>query len=257
MPLKNFAMPVVAGLIAAVCGCVPTRQADAPGQAVRDPRTGNVYIRYVPRNYTKDRAWPMVVILHGTYGFDPPEWQIQEWQALAEEKGLIVVAPRLKSVQGVIKVNKVVRPLWLEDLAEDEKIILGMLDDMQANYNIDPAAILLTGFSSGGYPLYYVGLRNPDRFNMIIPQACNFDAASLETTQIPPQAKKMNMVIIWGKDDQFTRDESWAAFRWLREHGFDYRYTDKKITDGGHRRQPELVYELWLKKLPQQYHVQQ
>lgn len=257
MHTKNIAITIAAGLLATVCGCVPTRHADASGQMARDPRTGNEYLRYVPRNYTSDRAWPMVIILHGTYGFDPIEWEIHEWQMLAEEKGLIVVAPRLNSVQGVIKVNKIARPLWLKDLAEDEKNVLSMIEDMKANYNIDPGAVMMTGFSSGGYPLYYIGLRNPGKFNILIPQACNFDARSLEETQLPPEAKKMYIQIIWGKDDQFARDESWEAFRWLRQHGFDYRYTEKKLIEGGHARQPELVYELWLKRLPPQHHTQQ
>ncbi|NQU76700.1 MAG: hypothetical protein HQ546_10345, partial [Planctomycetes bacterium] len=129
-----------------------------------NPGTGETYWLYVPSNYTPDRTWPLVITLHGTFGFDSASAQIKEWKALAEREGFLVAAPKLRSVQGILPV---IESAWLEDLKRDEQTILECLRYMRRRYNIAPGAILLTGFSAGGYPMYYTGLRNPTEFSAL------------------------------------------------------------------------------------------
>jgi len=236
---------LLAGLLS---GCPVTQPQDTPVPAVREvePETGRDYRLYVPSVYDQARAWPLVVTLHGTHGWDSSNAQIKEWKALAEDEGFIVVAPSLRSVQGILPV---VRGFWYDDLAADEKAVLAIIDEVSANYNIDSESVLLTGFSAGGYPLYYIGLRNPHRFNALIARACNSHVDIFERIELTDEARKVPLEIFWGKDDlKPLRDQSWAAFRYLREHGF--RKAQKQETKGGHFRRPEMAHRLWQKHLP-------
>jgi len=247
MPRHIMLLP----LLAFLTGCPVTQRLDTPVQPFRavEPRTGVEYWVYVPSYHSKNRTWPLVITLHGTFGWDGPQRQLMEWQWLAEERGLIVAAPALKSVQGI---TPVVRSLWYDDLARDERVILSLIDELTEKYRLDgdPRAILLTGFSAGGYPMYYAGLRNPGKFGMLAARACNSSIDIFE--KIPPtaEARRMPIFLFWGKDDlPELQRQSWQAFRYLREHGF--AHTQKKEVSGGHLRRPEVAYEAWRAILPE------
>lgn len=212
--------------------------------------TGRQYWLYVPSFYSADREWPLVVTLHGTYGWDGPWRQAMEWKYIAEQNGFLVAAPRLRSVQGILPT---VDALWLKDLAKDEALILAMIDEIGRKYRVDRRAVLLTGFSAGGYPMYYVGLRNPDRFGMLIARACNSDYKILERVAVTDESKKLPVMIYWGKDDLGRiHKDSWQAFRWLREHGF--KEAKRSRVRGGHLRRPDLAYQYWKPYLPKKHH---
>jgi len=238
-------------LVVGAAGCPVFQRQDTPVdvQVTREPQSEAEYRLYVPSYYSPDRQWPLVVTLHGTHGWDDSRRQIMEWKYLAERKGLLVVAPKLKSVQGILPVNK---SLWRKDLRRDEKVILAVMDELADKYSIDPKAVLLTGFSAGGYPLYFVGLRNPERFNMLIARSCNSSIDIFEQIELTPAARKLPIMIYWGKDDlQEIHRQSWQAIRWLGERGFNRMDYDK--IEGGHRRTPEIAYRHWRKILPKRY----
>ncbi len=244
----RWSVPVV--LAGVLCGC-PVVQRRPPGRIrhFTESTTRTEYRLYVPTNYTDKRRYPLVVTLHGTYIWDGPLRQVSEWGALAEEKELIVVAPHLKSVQGILPVPD---GLWYKDLERDERGVLAVIDEVAMEYNVDPDAILLTGFSAGGYPLYYIALRNPERFNMVIARACNSSIKVLDQIKLSDSARDLPIVIFCGKDDlSLIRKQSWSAFRWLRRHRC-YRVDHKEIR-GGHLRRPDVAYRYWLKYLPPRY----
>jgi predicted esterase len=168
---------------------------------------------------------------------------------LAEQEGFIVVAPHLYSVQGILPRHP---GLWFSDLARDERTILALIDEVANRYNIDRSCILLTGFSAGGFPLWYTGLRNPDQFQMLVARACNSDLDLFESVEVTPEARRMPIYLFWGKDDlQPLQSQCWQAYRWLREH--DYDETEMREVDGGHLRRPEMAYEEWEQYLPAAY----
>jgi len=172
-----------------------------------------------------------------------------EWKYLAEQHGLIVVAPNLHSVQGILPV---VKKIWRKDLKNDERAILSSIDHVAAQYNIDPNSVLLTGFSAGGYPMWHTGLRNPDKFCMLIARACNSHIGLFEEIELTDRARELPILVFWGKDDlQDLRDQSWQAFRYLRERGF--ARTEKKKIRGGHIRHPEVAYRYWRRFLPKRH----
>lgn len=238
-------------LLGAVAGCPVTQPQQTPAPALREeiPAAGVKYWLYVPSYHSTDRDWPLVITLHGTHLWDSPRRQIDEWKYLAEQRGLIVAAPDLHSAQGILPVA---RSVWLKDLEADEKAILALVDELVARYRVDPETVLLTGFSAGGYAMYHTGLRNPQRFSMLIARNCNSDVDMLASIELTDEARKLPVMIFWGKDDlKQIQDQSWAAFGYLREHRcFEAQHKEVK---GGHLRRPELAYRIWRERLPERH----
>ncbi|MCJ7544373.1 MAG: alpha/beta hydrolase-fold protein [Phycisphaerae bacterium] len=238
-------------LLLTTAGCPVTQPQETPVPPLRQEiqAAGVKYWLYVPSYHSTDRDWPLVVTLHGTYGWDSPRRQIDEWKHLAEERGLIVAAPDLQSAQGILPVA---RAVWLKDLSADEQTVLAVIDDLVERYRVDKDAVLLTGFSAGGYVMYYAGLRNPQRFDMLIARNCNCDVDMLGGIELTDAARTLPVVIFWGKDDlKRIQDQSWAAFRYLREHRC-FQVEHKEI-QGGHLRRPELAYRMWRERLPERH----
>jgi predicted peptidase len=163
---------------------------------------------------------------------------------LGEKEGFIVVAPDLKSTQGILPK---IRDVWIRDMQRDDRIILAVRDEVCRQYNIDRRRILLTGFSSGGYPMYWTGLHHPDKFNAVIARSCNSDDRIFES--LDPQAlktaRKIPVVIFVGKDEPAMQDDAWLAFRWLRRNGWDSHNCIREEFKGGHLRRPERAYAIW------------
>ena len=117
MPSK-LPLLLILPLATILAGCPVTQEQQTPVEPLAMKAGGYKYWLYVPSDYSADRDWPMVVTLHGTFGFDDGDAQIREWKRLAEDNGLIVVAPALSSVQGILPV---VKSLWYKDLADESR----------------------------------------------------------------------------------------------------------------------------------------
>jgi len=241
---------LLVGLSLAAAGCPVTQSQDTPVSqfTAREPETGAKYHMYVPSNYGEHRRWPLVITLQGTYGFDDANRQIKEWKALAEKHGLIVVAPKMKSTQGVLPV---LSPLRRRDLARDEEHVLAIMAQVKREYRIDESAVMITGYSAGGFPMYYIALRNPQLFSVLVSRMADCDMKITRDIPITDATRKMHFLIFFSKRGinpassnlNPVARESWAAFRHLRQNRC-YNAKIKKIA-GGHRRLPEPAVAFW------------
>ena len=223
-------------------GCLrpPHRQTPVAPRRIAESPAGRGYWLYVPSDYSPDRAWPLVITLHGDDLWDSSRLQIREWRFLAEQRGLIVVAPDLQSSSFWSPGNDT------EDLSGDERAVLAIMDEVMRNYRISPQAVLLTGFLEGGYPLYYIGLRNAGRLSMLIARDCYFDEESIAAVRAVPEARELPMVVFNGKDGWLgTIKHGWAAFAAIRNKGC-FKAVRKEVR-GAQRRRPAKAYEYWVR----------
>jgi len=234
-------------LAAAPTGCLVPQRQDTPAPARRqvEPTTETGYWLYVPSTYQAGGDWPLVVTLHGSRLWDSAESQIREWKYLAEQRGAIVVAPELRSVC----FWRVFRRRWRRRLEQDERAVLAIIDQVSRQHPRGSGKILLTGFLEGGYPLYYIGLRNANRVSMLIARDCYTDAEMLAGIALTDYARKLPMVISNGKDGwwAFPR-HGWRAYRYLRENRCFH--VKRKEHRGGQLRQPEKAYQCWRQYVP-------
>lgn len=129
------------------------------------------YVVYVPRDYTPEKKWPVVLFLHG-----------------AGERGDGGLAQSDVGIGRAIRFNPerfpalVVMPQCPKDKAwgagirgfvgdhpDVAELAMGALDEVLKSYSTDPARVYLTGLSMGGYGTWYLGSKYPERFAALLP----------------------------------------------------------------------------------------
>jgi phospholipase/carboxylesterase len=116
---------------------------------------------YVPEYYTADRAWPLVMALHG--GSGNGRGFLWSWLRDARSFGAILVAPTA------------IGSTWAlmgEDV--DTPNLARILNIARARWNIDPKRLLLTGMSDGGTFSYVTGLEGSSPFTHLAPVSATF-----------------------------------------------------------------------------------
>ncbi len=244
------------GLVAlSLTGCPIWHSTDTPVDEfkVTEPVSKAQFYLYVPSDYDSALQWPLVVTLHGTPGYDSASRQAKEWKIFAEEHGFIVLAPELTSVQGVLPV---VRSIRLKQLATDERRVLAAMAETKRRYNIDERNVMITGYSAGGFPMYFIAMRNPEKFNTMAARLCNCDMTTLESLPVSTASRKINILIFFSKtgiNPIYSRlnpiaRQSWSAYEYLRRQ--DHRSIEIKAVEGGHQRHPEIAYAFWRQYWP-------
>ena len=236
--------PAIALLMAAagvVGGCAVPRTPPTPSnyELRTDPATGRAYCIYVPSTYRHQKAAPLIISCHGTPPYDVADHHIREWKWYGEQSGCIVVAPTLVATDGLLGDGPIIGML------QCERFIMSIVSLLGYQYNIDRANIMITGFSGGGFPTYWVGLRHPDVFSTVVARNCNFSKHNLDGWY-PPEAVKSSVMVYYGSNDPGTiQAQSKAAVAYLRSKGFSVA---TKVIDGaGHERHPEVAMEFFLR----------
>jgi phospholipase/carboxylesterase len=126
-----------------------------------DPGSHGGFSLYVPEYYTPDRAWPLVMALHG--GSGNGRGFLWSWLRDARSLGAILVAPTATGNTWA---------LMGEDT--DTPNLARILDTVSGRWNVDPARLLLTGMSDGGTFCYVTGLEGASPFTHLAPVAATF-----------------------------------------------------------------------------------
>lgn len=238
--MRTLTVSVLFLCVFAIAGCPVPQPQNTPVQQklVSEPITRGDYWLYVPSTYNRDKPAPLIVTCHGTNPYDPADSQIKEWKMLAEQHGCIVIAPLLSSTDGIFGDGRI------SALLADERLIMSAIGELHYLYNIDRRNVLMTGFSGGGFPVYFVGLRHPDVFSAVVARNCNFNRHSVEDWY-PPESLETPVMVYWGENDPGAiRTQSRSAVDFLRSAGFQVETTE--IPGAGHERHPELAMRFWL-----------
>ncbi len=216
------------------CAVPPTPATPVHQQRQVDPITGRAFYLYVPSTYRHDKPTPLIVTCHGTPPFDIADHHIREWKWYGEKNGCIIVAPTLVATDGLIGNGPIVGML------ANERYIMSILSLLSYRYNIDRANIMITGFSGGGFPTYWVGLRHPDVFSVIVARNSNFSQVNVENWFPQKQNPNTSVMVYYGQNDPPTiKAQSKWAIRFLKSKGFDV--TKAVIPGSGHARHPEVA----------------
>ncbi len=198
-----------------------------------DPVTGRLFYLYVPTTYREGRPAPVIVSCHGTPPYDVAQHNIDTWKGYGEKYGCIIIAPSMDGTDGIFGDGPT------HAMLTDERTIISVLSLLGYKYNIDRANILITGFSGGGFPAYWVGLRNPDIFSCIIAQNCNFNEPNTDGWY-PPEARETPIFVYYGENDPGTIvAQSKNAIRYLHRKGFTVQ--TRIVPGAGHERHPEIA----------------
>ncbi len=118
------------------------------------------YLLFLPEDYSRaEKKWPLILFLHGAgeRGENLEKVKVHGPPMIAERDKtfpFIVVSPQCP--EGKTWTNK----------AES---LIGLLDEIIASYDVDPARVYLTGLSMGGFGSWELGSTYPDRFAAVVP----------------------------------------------------------------------------------------
>jgi phospholipase/carboxylesterase len=152
-----------------------------------EPGSRGGFSLYVPEYYTPDRAWPLVMALHG--GSGNGRGFLWSWLRDARSHGAIVVAPTATGSTWA---------LMGEDT--DTPNLARILGSVQARWNIDPTKLLLTGMSDGGTFCYVTGLESASPFTHLAPVAATFHPLMAEMADAE-RLRGLPVYLVHGKLD--------------------------------------------------------
>jgi phospholipase/carboxylesterase len=135
-----------------------------------EPGSRGGFSLYVPEYYTPDRAWPLVMALHG--GSGNGRGFLWSWLRDARSHGAILIAPTATGTSTKNISTKTTWALMGEDT--DTPNLARILDLVRTRWNIDPNRQLLTGMSDGGTFCYVTGLESASPFTHLAPVASTF-----------------------------------------------------------------------------------
>ena len=240
---RRKAIVAIACLLAGLAGCAVPQDQNVPNREVLlvEPLTQRAYFIYVSSKYNRNTPAPVIVSLQGTAPYDTADGQVKEWKKIAEDHGAILICPTLVSSDGILTGGE---GGLLIKLLEDERFVMTILGELHYQYNVDRRNIYLTSWSGGGYPLYFIGLRHPERFSALAARQSTFRRAVVEGWY-PEAAKRMPVLIFHGTFDFVPiQGESKEAYAFLKEQGFGE--VSLTTTEGGHVRHPEVAMRFFL-----------
>ena len=126
-----------------------------------EPGSRGGFSLYVPEYYRDNRAWPLVVALHG--GAGNGRGFLWSWLRDARSFGAILLAPTATGSTWAL----------MGDDA-DTPNLMRILEIVRSRWNIDPKRLLLTGMSDGGTFCYVTGLERASPFTHLAPIAATF-----------------------------------------------------------------------------------
>jgi predicted peptidase len=176
--------------LAALAGCqmykpMPEEALKERGVLLRSVQVGGKdrkYAVYVPRDYSWDRPWPMIVFLNGSgeCGEDgQKQLTVGLMQAVMKDAAawpFIVVCPQKPNA----------RQQWIEF----DDLVMATIAETQKQFNIDQERIYLTGLSQGGAGTWAIGAQHADQFAALAP-ICGYG----ELTEA--QAKALRDMPLW------------------------------------------------------------
>lgn len=188
-------------LVAVLVPAVPAPAKDAPLKAgsvhhLASRKHAHPYSLYAPSQYSPKASWPLVISSHGLNGSGKGE--IGQWTGLAREFGFIVACPDMcTATRGRPTTSQ------LEPAVEDEEVILSIMEEVAEHFRVNPRAVMITGFSGGGNPSYWTGLRHPDLITHICTRGGNFAIQQIprEEALLEAGRKRTQIYIYYGEAD--------------------------------------------------------
>src|SRR5947209_1805481 len=139
------------------------------------------YILFVPHDYKGDKAYPLILFLHGA-GETGTDGKKQAAVGLGP-----AIQKREKTFPFITVFPQSQKRTWQAD-SPDATRALAILAEVEKGYKVDPKRVYLTGLSMGGFGTWSLAAKYPDRWAAIAPICGGGD---------PKQAEKIKNIPCW------------------------------------------------------------
>jgi polyhydroxybutyrate depolymerase len=146
------------------------------------------YLHYLPTGYSKDRSWPLVLVLHGGGANGENAMRMADMEPLADREGFILLYPDGTGRPGdrVFTWNAGRCCAYaLETNADDSGFLAALIDHFIAEHGADPRRVYVAGLSNGAMMAHRVAAEHSDRIAAIAPVAGGFNVDGVADPQHP------------------------------------------------------------------------
>lgn len=181
------------------------------------------YLVHTPDNYNNSTPVPLVLVLHGGGGHAENAQRMSEMNTVADREGFIAVYPN-----GTGRLNYRLLT-WNaadnccgyahEHEVDDVEFIRALIEQLQADYAIDPNRIYVTGLSNGGMMSYKLACELSDVIAAIAPVAGAMNLADCAPTS------PVSVIIFHGTSDRQVLYEGGATLE-----GIDRGRVDQPVS---------------------------
>lgn len=177
------------------------------GQAIKFELSSDksqVYFVYLPKDYSKDKKWPLFIGVHGLTANGMQA--ISDWMPYIDEEGYILVCPTFPDGYQKLEYNT------------DNKM-LEIIKEVRFKYRIDEKKIFMSGFSAGGMFVSRFVFRHPD----VVSGASIMSARWFDPLGLKSRTKTKFLVTI-GENDTERINDSAAFAKSLQGYGYDVEF---------------------------------
>ncbi|WP_270182223.1 extracellular catalytic domain type 1 short-chain-length polyhydroxyalkanoate depolymerase [Alkalihalobacillus sp. CinArs1] len=137
----------------------------AAGQFTSGSYGGKTYKLYIPEQYDQNQSYPLYVMLHGCTQDANQFATSTQMNALADEKGFLVLYPEQNSSANSSKCWNWFEPSHQSRGSGEPGVIAGMVQEIQTNYTIQQNQVYVAGLSAGAAMSVIMGATYPDIFS--------------------------------------------------------------------------------------------
>lgn len=189
------------------------------------------YRLFVPRGYNRQRSYPLVLWLHGSGGAGTDNIaQISDDQVSGTRAW---TKPKIQEKYPSFVLVPQNPGSWvdkIDELTPKMLLVLGMLESIKEEFEIDTARIYVAGQSDGGFGVWNLITQRPDVFAAAIPLCGGGDE------RLATRLAKMPLWVFHGqRDDVIPVSESRNMIAAIRQAGGQPKYTEY----------PRIGHELW------------
>src|SRR5262245_9426202 len=134
------------------------------------------YVVFVPLDYKGDTPYPLILFLHGS----------GETKGGTKQPVEVGIGPAIKKREKTFPFITVIPQAqvrgWQAD-GPNGQMAMGMLDEVQKEYKVDPKRVYLTGLSMGGAGTWSFAAKHPDRWAAMVPLCGGGDPDNVPTTK--------------------------------------------------------------------------
>ena len=165
----STAAPTTAAETTVASTDAPTTVSETVAPEITEPAppvdlTARPFEVFAPTSYDEATPMPLVVLLHGFGASGAIQEAYFQLQPLAEERGFLYVHP-----DGTV--NQIGRQFWnatdaccgFATTVDDSAYLLALIEQVEADYNVDPQRIYLVGHSNGGFMSYRMACDHADK----------------------------------------------------------------------------------------------
>ena len=184
------------------------------------------YVLFVPHDYKKGTPTPTILFLHGAGETRPKEGsKPKATPKMPVEVGLgPAIRKREKSFPFLTIIPQAPVRGWQAG-GESAKMALGILEQVEKEYTVDPKRTYLTGLSMGGYGTWSLAAAMPDKWAAIVPVCGGVRGDTHQEV-----AEKIKHIPTWAfhgdKDPAVPVQQSRDMVAALKKAGGDPEYTE-------------------------------